>query len=48
VDFVSKRQNVVMIGNPGTGKTHLSIALGVKACMQGMNVKVLHSSKPFQ
>lgn len=38
-DFVSKRQNIVMIGNPGTGKTHLSIALGVKACMQGMNVK---------
>ena len=24
-DFVSKRQNIVMIGNPGTGKTHLSI-----------------------
>jgi DNA replication protein DnaC len=38
-DFVSKRQNIVMIGNPGTGKTHLSIALGVKACMQGMHVK---------
>lgn len=38
-DFVSKRQNIVMIGNPGTGKTHLSIALGAKACMQGMNVK---------
>ena len=38
-DFVSKRQNIVMIGNPGTGKTHLSIAHGVKACMQGMNVK---------
>jgi len=28
-----------MIGNPGTGKTHLSIALGIKASMQGMNVK---------
>lgn len=38
-DFVSSKQNVVMIGNPGTGKTHLSIALGVKACMQGLNVK---------
>ena len=38
-DFVSKRQNIVMIGNPGTGKTHLSIALGIKACIQGMNVK---------
>jgi len=38
-DFISRRQNIVMIGNPGTGKTHLSIALGVKACLQGMNVK---------
>ena len=26
-DYISQKQNVVMIGNPGTGKTHLSIAL---------------------
>ncbi|WP_353892770.1 IS21-like element helper ATPase IstB [Proteinivorax hydrogeniformans] len=38
-DFVRKRQNIVMIGNTGRGKTHFSIALGIKACMQGMNVK---------
>jgi DNA replication protein DnaC len=38
-DFVAKRQNLVMIGNTGRGKTHTSIALGIKACMQGMNVK---------
>lgn len=38
-DFISQKQNVVMIGNPGTGKTHLSIALGLKACMQGLNVR---------
>lgn len=38
-DFVSKRQNIVMIGNTGRGKTHCSIAIGIKACMQGMNVK---------
>jgi len=38
-DFIAKRQNIVMVGNPGTGKTHLSIALGVKACLNGMNVK---------
>jgi DNA replication protein DnaC len=38
-DFIKKFQNIVMVGNPGTGKTHLSIALGIKACMQGFNVK---------
>ena len=38
-DFVSKRQNIVMIGNSGTGKSHLSIALGLKACMAGMDVR---------
>jgi DNA replication protein DnaC len=38
-DFIKKRQNIVMIGNPGTGKTHLSIALGIRACTQGINVK---------
>ena len=36
--FIRQRQNVVMIGNPGRGKTHLSIALGLKACSQGFNV----------
>lgn len=38
-DFIKKRQNVVMIGNPGAGKTHLSIALGMKACYAGFNVR---------
>ena len=38
-DFIKKRKNIVMIGNPGTGKTHLSIALGIKACNLGMKVK---------
>ena len=36
--FIHNRQNIVMIGNPGRGKTHLSIALGLKACAQGHNV----------
>ena len=38
-DFVNKRQNIVMIGNTGNGKSHLSIAIGIKACLQGMNVR---------
>ncbi len=38
-DFIKERRNIVMIGNPGTGKTHLSIALGIKACNLGMKVR---------
>lgn len=36
--FVQSKQNVVMIGNPGRGKTHLSIAFGLKACAMGYRV----------
>ena len=36
--FVHDKQNIIMIGNPGRGKTHLAIALGLKACTQGYNV----------
>lgn len=38
-DFINKRQNIVMIGNPGSGKTHIAIGLGMKACYAGFNVK---------
>lgn len=36
--FIQARQNIVMIGNPGRGKTHLAIGLGLKACSQGFRV----------
>ena len=39
LEFVEQRRNVVLIGNSGTGKTHLAIAAGVCACEH--NVKVL-------
>ena len=38
-DFIKNRQNIVMIGNTGSGKTHTSIGLGLKACNAGFNVK---------
>jgi DNA replication protein DnaC len=38
-DFIKNRQNIVMIGNPGAGKTHLSLGLGMKACYAGFNVR---------
>ena len=30
--------NIILAGNPGTGKTHLSIGLGIKACNEGHKV----------
>ncbi len=37
-DFVKTRRNIIMIGPPGTGKTHLAIGLGMKACALGYRV----------
>ncbi len=38
LDFLHGRENVVMLGPPGTGKTHLAIALGIRACLAGQRV----------
>lgn len=45
LDFIENGQNVILAGSPGTGKTHLAIALGVKACMAGY--KVLFATVPL-
>lgn len=37
-NFISKRENVVFVGQPGTGKTHLSVALALSALGHGMSV----------
>lgn len=39
LDFVSNGQNIVEYGNPGTGKTHLAIGLGIEAANAGFSVK---------
>lgn len=36
--FVDQRQNLIFIGTPGVGKTHLSIAIGIKAIEAGYKV----------
>jgi DNA replication protein DnaC len=38
LDFVVGRENVVLLGPPGTGKTHLAIGLGIRACQAGHRV----------
>jgi len=37
-NFIKERKNIVFIGKPGTGKTHLSVAIGIKALLKGYKV----------
>ena len=39
LDFVANGENIVAYGNPGTGKTHLAIGLGIEAANAGYSVK---------
>lgn len=38
LDFVEAKSNAIFLGPPGTGKSHLSIALGIRACLAGHRV----------
>jgi DNA replication protein DnaC len=40
-DYIGKKENLILMGNSGTGKTHLATALGLIACQQGKNVRFL-------
>lgn len=40
-DYIAHKENILLIGNPGTGKTHLATALGHAACSQGSRVRFL-------
>jgi DNA replication protein DnaC len=38
LDFAAARENVIFLGPPGTGKTHLAIGLAIRACQAGQRV----------
>lgn len=38
LSFMEKRENIIFIGPPGLGKSHLSISIGMKACEKGKSV----------
>jgi DNA replication protein DnaC len=40
-EYIGKRENLLLVGNPGTGKTHLATALGFAACSQGKRVRFI-------
>ena len=38
-DYLDARENLLLVGASGTGKTHLAIALGMAACLAGRRVR---------
>jgi DNA replication protein DnaC len=37
-DYIERRENVIALGNSGTGKTHIALGLGLAACQRGLSV----------
>ena len=37
-EYVQRRENIIAVGNSGTGKTHVALGLGLAACQRGMSV----------
>jgi DNA replication protein DnaC len=38
LQFIDNKENIILIGSSGAGKTHYSIGLGIKACLNGKSV----------
>jgi DNA replication protein DnaC len=45
LDFVTARENVVFLGPPGTGKTHLATGIAIRACQAGHRVQFATASQ---
>jgi DNA replication protein DnaC len=37
-EYIERKENIIFLGEPGLGKTHLAIALGIEACKKGFKV----------
>ena len=44
-EFIDKRENVLLVGNPGTGKSHLATALAAAACAKGDKVRFFRATE---
>ena len=38
-EYITHRHNILAVGNSGTGKTHIALALGLTACQNGFTVR---------
>jgi DNA replication protein DnaC len=40
-EYIIRRENIIALGNSGTGKTHVALALGLAACQRGVSVSFI-------
>ncbi len=45
LDFIDRHENVIFLGSPGVGKTHLAVGLCIKACQAKYKVAFLSAQK---
>ena len=45
-EFILRRENIIALGNSGTGKTHVALALGLAACQKGFPVAFTTAAAP--
>ena len=45
-EYTLRRENVIAVGNSGTGKTHIALGLGLAACQRGMFRGLHHRCRP--
>ncbi len=45
LEWIEKKENILMLGAVGTGKTHMAIALGVLACQRGIGVQFYRAAE---
>jgi DNA replication protein DnaC len=43
-DYITRNENIIAIGNSGTGKTHIALGLGLAACQKGLTVGFITAS----
>jgi DNA replication protein DnaC len=43
-EWIDKKENLILLGNPGVGKTHLASALGLAACQRGYTVRTFSAA----
>ena len=43
-EYLARKENILLLGNSGTGKTHIAMALGLAACQRGHRVRFLSAA----